>query len=45
MPIPTSSVCYRCHASARFHAVGFPCTVCHPNLEHNPRPSAGTARL
>ncbi len=45
MPIPTSSVCYRCHASARSHAVGFPCTVCHPNLEHNPRPSAGFARL
>jgi len=45
MPIPTSSICYTCHSSARWHAVGYPCTICHPNLQHNPRPSAGTARL
>jgi hypothetical protein len=44
MPIPTSSVCYKCHSAARAHAVGFACTVCHRNLQHNPRPSAGSHR-
>jgi hypothetical protein len=45
MPIPTSSICYKCHASARYHAVGYPCSVCHRNVVHNPRPSAGSIRL
>jgi hypothetical protein len=45
MPIPTSSVCYRCHPGARAHAVGYPCLVCHRGVEHNPRPSAGSVGL
>jgi len=45
LPIPTSSTCLRCHASARSHAVGFPCLICHTNVVHNASPTAGFTRL
>ena len=41
MPLPTSSTCLKCHASARAHAVGYPCVLCHKSAVHNANPTAG----
>ena len=41
MPVPTSSTCLKCHSSARSHAVGFPCLICHKSAVHDATPSAG----
>ena len=37
---PAKSVCTRCHSSAKRHANGFQCTLCHRRAVHATRPSA-----
>ena len=39
-PRPGNSVCLRCHASARSHAVGYACWLCHRRAIHTTRPTA-----
>jgi hypothetical protein len=35
---PPSSICLGCHPSARYHAVGYACVVCHRSKVHDPTP-------
>jgi hypothetical protein len=36
----TNSICLSCHPRARYHTVGYSCTVCHRRSRHDPTPSA-----
>ena len=36
---PANSVCLRCHSRARYHSVGFSCSVCHRSALHDATPN------
>ena len=38
IPVPASSVCLRCHPSARRHTGDYPCSTCHRSLIHSAAP-------
>ncbi len=42
--LPTRTVCLTCHATARSHANGFQCTICHSSAIHNLRPTVAKIR-
>lgn len=44
-PRPGNSVCLRCHSRARYHAVGFACSVCHRSAIHDATPNVLPVRL
>ena len=43
--LPTKTVCLTCHGTARSHANGFQCTLCHSSAIHNLRPTVPKIRL
>lgn len=42
--LPSRTVCLTCHGTARSHASGFQCSVCHSSAIHNLRPTVAKIR-